>query len=327
MPDSSRTGFTRLVPLFVTAWMALAPGCSAPSSQPQTLDAHALTGDAAAACAASATNVCARLQSCSEAILSFLYGSVPACQAQVQDECGARYAGPGAANPPAACDLSTLPCAAFMTASSLPATFVDPYSMCPRSPGQLGEGQSCLLDTDCASLDCQSGSGCGHCAPFQPGGPGAACSTDMDCAQGLVCDLRTDTCATTPSPSPALQAEGASCTGTLECNLSAGLVCGASGKCAPMDFAPVGARCAFDVRSVLNTLASSFTDGTFDVAQPICAAGSSCTAGVCQPGPAEGDPCEGLGCGASFTLTCAGGVCTSAPYAATQCTVGSFEGP
>ncbi|MEM6731110.1 MAG: hypothetical protein AAF658_06115 [Myxococcota bacterium] len=117
--------------------------------------------------------------------------------------------------------------------------------------GQAGDGEACGQVSDCqAGLTCTSGV-CAPIATATDGGFGAECTSDADCAEGLLCGRQG------PDGAPremnetglctdvALIGEGGACGFTVQCDF--GLACSGQGLCAAEGAPgtlPEGATCA-----------------------------------------------------------------------------------
>jgi hypothetical protein len=160
-------------------------------------------------------------------------------------------------------------------------------------PGARALKAPCNSREQCASRFCATtGYECGTCAAAP--GPGAACSTDNDCAEGTIC--------TTLGTCQLLGPVGATCSAAKPCGYS--LNCSAAGTCTVAPAAvgaacnsAAGNECDFVAKELVckqttSTCIKITPSDSCSVPATYCVAGGTCTAGNCVPPPGDTDACD-----------------------------------
>jgi hypothetical protein len=215
--------------------------------------------------------------------------------------------------------------------------------ICSAPAGEIGDDCGRLADLACAAgLSCDPT--LGKC--ILAGGPGASCSTDQPCREGLLCEgsngpvnlLPTDggvasgTCALTPETGPCYfgyECAGHHCAGASpltspgscmppkalgdSCNPVAvectpGTYCNADHRCANLP--TLGQSCADSVLQGLQCLAG-YCDPSSSTCVAFLHAGDPCT--ITYGGLISSDPCGG------FRLVCDSGYCAPACLSSQHC--------
>ncbi len=206
-------------------------------------------------------------------------------------------------------------------------------------PGTLADGKSCFGDDQCSSGRCETPTGalCGQCKVQE--GIGGKCSSDNDCASGLVCGQACSPIKKLGEPCTSRECEsGTTCGSSKTCVVPAGeggacksvddctapLSC-KSGKCAKPSLGKPGDPCVpfetgtCDHVSGCDATTKKCVKWVFGPGEPcshLCSGGATCikplgsTTGTCVKVASEGqscDPDKGPDC--EFALSCVNGKC------------------
>jgi hypothetical protein len=212
-------------------------------------------------------------------------------------------------------------------------THIPPAECTEMYTGTVKGGDSCSLDTECASGTCNLPDECpekaccvGTCRATQdPAEPGGACAKGSDCAEGLVCG--TDLTCHKPG------ADSAACGSDRECG--DGLACvGANaqtpGHCHALGHA--GDACPYVRCADVNLRCDATSHLCVAIGLPgdACPNGDECASGIecdptshmCRPQPTLGMPCDNV-CGGDafcmFDMNGANGMCVAPLTDGTPC--------
>jgi hypothetical protein len=257
-----------------------------------------------AECASYASNVCTTYNACAPDVVTYLYGSVSACETRYALLCSLVVSEPETTWTPAkqeACGsaLVSAGCQAFLLAP-----FTGGPPACQPTAGTRANGAGCIDSAQCASAYCQHAatSFCGTCV--ERGGAGAVCDTFLDCQAGFACV--SGACA-------AALDQGAACTtGGSQCAL--GLYC-QGGTCQlPLELnancSGAGAQC-----NILEGLYCNTAVNKCLRAAGYAAAGQDC-------GVVMGDMLEGC----TAAAICNGATCTAPAADGAACNVAGHVG-
>jgi hypothetical protein len=240
-------------------------------------DASSGTSDASAeakqACAAFATTLCTKIQSCTSFVLGVLYGDVATCEKRIALSCVPSFAAPGTSATPAktrACEqsIASLACDPFLKG--------DFGAACKTDPGTVAEGGPCGEDAQCASTFCARApdAACGICQPLTtPGGPCVRSS----CSAGMVCPAGQSMCIT-----PVAGKVDDACTSQEQCDLAHAVGCNTtSKKCLMLTLAQAQGSCG--ANSIVPT------------SYAVCPANGTCSAAIagrCSAAATDGAACS-----------------------------------
>lgn len=305
-----------LASVFATAALVALLACSGSSSS-----SSGATPDQA--CSDYAQLLCDKLNTCAPYFLQGAYGDMATCVARAKIDCVPSFSANGTSATPDAVetcigDAKNASCDDLIARKGPPS--------CNTKPGQLADGAVCGTDAQCKGALCRfadTGT-CGACS--SPGGAGAACARDGDCADGQSLRCVAKKCVTSAGA-------GADCSAEQPCLPS--LAC-TGGKCAtPL---AAGAACQFkigenpcdtekgyycnpktNVCAQIVTAAAGAQCGYFNDALVSCTGGSICRGadptkqqpGTCQAPAADGAACnDATGPSCLAPARCLSGVCT-----------------
>ncbi len=261
------------------------------------------------ACATSAMERCAKLQSCSPADLSKRWGDLATCVTRTTLTCTEALAAPMTGNTP----TTTLACASATNAESCTDFFEKvPPTACTTQVGP--ETASCSFPAQCTSGFCalSNASLCGTCATQPKAGDSCAtigCGQDLNCVQStMLCQAPVAEAGSCSRDMPC--ADGLTCVGTTVTPAVNGTcmveVATAGGTCDPKH--KTGADCSADAGLTCNTMtnmcvaqpfvAAGMPCGVIDNVTTRCEAAATCvlatgtTAGTCIATAADGAACD-----------------------------------
>jgi|CZKU01.1.fsa_nt_gi hypothetical protein len=267
------------------------------------------------ACTDWAARYCDRLNACSPFTLQFGYASVAECTARNKPVCLGGLSAPGTGATPAAVEACS---GLFATDTCEDVIIRKPPQGC-NVDGSLGAGKPCGDGSQCVGPDgyCKidDNDTCGTCATLS--GVGGSCSSDRDCAYGLICG--TLTCQTPVKVGS--QCDGATlfCQGSVLCAdstcvmpLGLGAPCTPQADLCDMDLGTC------DPQSMVCTATAAPAPRGASCAGKACANGVCGAQGTCVAYPPDGsacDPTRGLYC--ASPAVCVNSVCVLAD--ASQC--------
>jgi hypothetical protein len=269
-----------------------------------------------AACSSYASNVCSTYDACAPDVVTYLYGSVAACESRYSLLCSLLVSEPQTSwtqTQEQSCGvaLANLGCQAFLLSP-----FTGGPATCQPEPGPRVTGAGCIDSGQCASAYCKhiATSFCGTCVARAA--VGGVCDTFLDCQAGLACV--SGACAT------ALTTGQLCTTGGDQCAL--GLYCQA-GICQPPvelngSCAATGAVCnvleGLYCNTVMHTCLRAV--GYAAAGQPCgivsgmvegCTAAATCNGTTCTAPAADGAACNTANqVGCTNPAACLDDVCT-----------------
>jgi hypothetical protein len=270
-------------------------------------------------CASYASNVCSTYNSCAPDVVTYLYGSVAACETRYALLCSLIVSEPQTTWTPAKQDA----CGTALAGAGCDAFLLSPFNggpaACQPTPGPRANGAGCIDSAQCASAYCQHAatSFCGTCVAR--GGTGAPCDTFLDCQPHYACSG--GICSTALTQGQACTTGGTQCDLGLYCQgstcqpaLELNAACSGTGAvCNPLE----GLYCNTAVNKCLRAVgyaAAGQQCGVVDTDMiEGCTAAAICNGATCTAPAADGAACDltsHVGC--TNPAVCLGSVCALA---------------
>jgi hypothetical protein len=265
-------------------------------------------------CAAYASAVCAKLESCTPDVVTFNWGTDADCRSRFTAMCQTAGQEPGVGD--YAGFISS--CSSAYASASCDAIY-SPLPGCTPPAGTFASGQACGTDAQCQSLFCNKAAGatCGTCAATPKVGDACtgACGVALTCSSGK--------CAVRPTGA----ALGAPCSATVPCIYSltcSGGTCvkplGAGQSCSattPGCSTLAGLTCSGGVCTQIQTASAGQPCGLTGTSYVACSGGATCktasgsSSGTCVAPADDGQACDATnGPSCKVGATCLNGRCT-----------------